>query len=176
MFWPSLAPELVSRRHDGQPLVTQEYSLPKPKYDEFRDHDMAIYSVWNHFIRFCLKNSDQVFEEDYSPINQITGKPRLRIFRQLSSHEATKGSPKSPNNNRGFALSPRSDFHIVKDSYFVGSEISDQRHINHMTGNNYAVMHDKQGRQLMEYSFGNIASDSVSWHELTSIRSVEKKM
>ena len=34
--------------------VEDEYDVPIPERDEFEDHDEAIYSVWQHYVDYCI--------------------------------------------------------------------------------------------------------------------------
>lgn len=36
----------------NQPSVIQEYQVPIPCYDQYHRHDVAVYSMWQHFIAF----------------------------------------------------------------------------------------------------------------------------
>ena len=55
MFWPALPYDMVSRRLDtsGQPHVIQQYNVPSPQNDQFRQHDESIFSLWMYFVDFC---------------------------------------------------------------------------------------------------------------------------
>lgn len=55
LFWPVLPAEAVHQRLDcnGQPHVVQRYSVPAPQHDQFKKHDQAVYSMWQHFVTAC---------------------------------------------------------------------------------------------------------------------------
>ena len=46
----------VSRQMDSyrKPAVFQEYNVPYPQNDIYQRHDETIYSVWMHFVMFCV--------------------------------------------------------------------------------------------------------------------------
>ena len=37
-----------------KPAVFQEYNVPYPQNDIYQRHDETIYSVWMHFVMFCV--------------------------------------------------------------------------------------------------------------------------
>ena len=39
----------------GQPQVAQRYSVPSPQADQYSRHDRAVYSMWMHFVTYCLE-------------------------------------------------------------------------------------------------------------------------
>ena len=45
-FWPML-------KYSSK-TVEDEYDVPIPERDEFEDHDEAIYSVWQHYVDYCI--------------------------------------------------------------------------------------------------------------------------
>ena len=47
-FWPMLKYNSKS--------VEDEYDVPIPEKDEFEGHDEAIYSIWQHYVDFCIKS------------------------------------------------------------------------------------------------------------------------
>ena len=55
LFWPVLPPEMVNQKLDmnRQPHVIQRYNVPSPQNDQFRRHDQAVYSMWQHFVTAC---------------------------------------------------------------------------------------------------------------------------
>ena len=55
LFWPVLPPEVVNQKCDmnRQPHVIQRYNVPSPQNDQFRRHDQAVYSMWQHFVTAC---------------------------------------------------------------------------------------------------------------------------
>jgi hypothetical protein len=174
MFWPSLAPDLIRRRHDGQPLVSQEYSLPKPQYNEFRDHDIAIFSVWNHFIRFCLKTADRVFEEDSSSqYNQISGKPRLRIFMQLSSSNSSLTELASHYDGKSLVLSPGSSFRVVNDVY-RGSPIQSSPSRSIIRSHNHSPL--MQQSKQMDYPTSDKTTGFSVWRDQEAISSSTEEL
>jgi len=45
-FWPMLKYNSKSVRH--------EYDVPAPEKDDYERHDEAVYSIWQHYVDFCL--------------------------------------------------------------------------------------------------------------------------
>ena len=50
----------------------------------YLDHDLAVYSIWMHFVDFCSGDEDQ---QPSAAINRYTHHPRLRVFVALASHQ-----------------------------------------------------------------------------------------
>ena len=89
---------MVSVKQDSnqQPHVIQSYCVPLPQYDQYHLHDTAVYSMWMHFVDFCIANSESSVETvrnaDMWPcftapdnlINTYSNKERLKIFQVLS--------------------------------------------------------------------------------------------
>lgn len=71
----------------GQPIVVQCYNVPFPKYDQYHRHDSALYSLWNHFIEFCMKDAEDnrhsVITND-TFMNPFIQKRRLPVFIALA--------------------------------------------------------------------------------------------
>jgi hypothetical protein len=96
MFWPIMSYNSVAVKLDNnrQPHVIQPYNVPPAQNDQFRLHDEAVYSLWMHFVDFCLATSDSAhlgYSDDapcYAapdlPVNSYTKLPRLPVFRVLS--------------------------------------------------------------------------------------------
>ena len=92
MTFNSVSAKLDNNR---QPHVIQPYNVPPPQNDQFRRHDEAVYSMWMHFVDFCLANSEShhssypdlapCFAAPDLPMNAYTKLPRLPIFRVLSA-------------------------------------------------------------------------------------------
>lgn len=96
-FWPPA--EGISA--DSPPSSSRvEYSIPAPRAEDdayFQAHDRGIYSLWMHFVDFCLVC--QEIADDLPPgvdaarcyvardtfLNQYTQQPRLPVFRALSA-------------------------------------------------------------------------------------------
>ena len=101
IFWPIMPYPMVAQKMDTsrQPHVIQPYVVPVPQNDVYRKHDEAVYSMWMHFVDFCVANTDSntVHPSDKAPvfaapdvaINAYTKKARLPIFRQLSASSST---------------------------------------------------------------------------------------
>lgn len=96
LFWPIMPYEAVAAKLDNnrQPHVIQPYQVPPPQSDQFHRHDEAVYSMWSHFVDFCIANSESqhavnadlapVFAAPDLPINAYTKLPRFPVFRMLS--------------------------------------------------------------------------------------------
>ncbi len=92
MPYPMVAAKLDMNR---QPHVIQPYSVPLPQADQYQKHDATVYSMWMHFVDFCLATSDSnnarhadsapCFAAPNVPINAYTGEARLKFFQFLSS-------------------------------------------------------------------------------------------
>ena len=50
----------------------------------YLDHDLAVYSIWMHFVDFCSGDEDQ---QPSAPTNRYTHHSRLRVFVALASHQ-----------------------------------------------------------------------------------------
>lgn len=95
LFWPVMPYPMVAAKLDTnrQPHVIQPYSVPLPQADQYRRHDTAVYSMWMHFVDFCLANSDgsgasyadswACFSAPDVAVNSYTQLPRLEVFRTL---------------------------------------------------------------------------------------------
>lgn len=95
LFWPVMPYPMVAAKLDAnrQPHVIQPYSVPLPQADQYRRHDTAVYSMWMHFVDFCLANSEGTsaayadasacFSAPDVEINSYTQLPRLEVFRTL---------------------------------------------------------------------------------------------
>ena len=48
---------MLHHRQDftNQPQVAQRYSVPIPEDDQYFHHDQAVYSIWMHFVTYCLE-------------------------------------------------------------------------------------------------------------------------
>jgi hypothetical protein len=110
MFWPILPWKVVTSKldHMNQPHVVQPYIVPPPSHDAYHQHDEAVYSLWMHFIDFCLAtNSRNDFSAPELSINHYTKRSRLSIFRVLSSASGTSSSssPSYPPSTSSFSAS-----------------------------------------------------------------------
>jgi hypothetical protein len=97
LFWPIMPYNAVAQKLDNnrQPHVIQPYNVPSPQPDQFRHHDEAVYSMWMHFVDFCLATGESTnvpyanlapcFAAPDLPINAYTQLPRLAVFRVLSA-------------------------------------------------------------------------------------------
>ena len=97
LFWPVMPQTLVNEKLDGngQPHVIQTYSVPAPQMDQYQAHDRAVYSMWMHFVDFCVANQvpkpvgpgavSACFSAPNSLLNRYTNRRRLQIFLKLSS-------------------------------------------------------------------------------------------
>lgn len=97
LFWPVMPYPMVAAKLDmnRQPHVIQSYSVPLPQPDQYRKHDMSVYSMWMHFVDFCLATSESgnvrhadsapCFSAPDVPINSYTDEARLKFFQFLSS-------------------------------------------------------------------------------------------
>lgn len=97
LFWPVMPYPMVAAKLDmnRQPHVIQSYSVPTPQHDQYHRHDTAVFSLWMHFVDFCMANADSssariadaatCYCAPDAAINGYTEEPRLHIFRYLSS-------------------------------------------------------------------------------------------
>jgi hypothetical protein len=97
LFWPIMPYNAVAQKLDNnrQPHVIQPYNVPSPQSDQFRRHDEAVYSMWMHFVDFCLATGESThvpypdlapcFAAPDLPINAYSQLPRLSVFRVLSA-------------------------------------------------------------------------------------------
>jgi hypothetical protein len=110
MFWPVMPVPLISQKLDStrQPHVIQPFNVPMPINDEYCRHDQAVYSLWMHFVDFCVANNESspilknlangqtisqgsvlpCFSAPDTPMNAYTHLFRLPVFRKLSSGES----------------------------------------------------------------------------------------
>ena len=100
LFWPVMPYQMVAAKLDmnRQPHVIQSYSVPLPQPDQYRKHDTAVYSMWMHFVDFCLANSESTglnglrnadaapcFCAPDAPVNSYTDEHRLKLFQFLAA-------------------------------------------------------------------------------------------
>lgn len=88
---------MVSTKVDSskKPHVIQSYHVPAPQNDQFRRHDQAVYSMWMHFVDYCVATSESsncsnidsapCYSSPDLPVNPYTKQYRLPIFRALSA-------------------------------------------------------------------------------------------
>lgn len=97
LFWPVMPFPMVAAKLDmnRQPHVIQPYSVPLPQQDQYHKHDATVYSMWMHFVDFCLATSDSnnvrhadsapCYAAPNAPVNSYTGEARLKFFQFLSA-------------------------------------------------------------------------------------------
>ncbi len=108
-FWPVMDYQLVNRKLDmkNQPTVSQNYEVPVPQNDEYRRHDEAVFSMWNHFVEYCtlllsiepsgcycLTMDQMAFLDEYNSTNFFTGSDRLSVLLKLSQGFNIENMPK----------------------------------------------------------------------------------
>ena len=93
-----------------QPHVIQSYSVPIPQYDQYHTHDAAVYSLWMHFVDFCMANNESSMNmynmptatttdtapcycAPNEPVNSYTNQSRLQIFQFFASCHGCTVSP-----------------------------------------------------------------------------------
>ena len=78
----------VSRKvdHGRHPHVIQEYKVPVPKSDRFKKHDQAVFSMWMHFVDFCLKEN-QIAQDAKKVDLSLTSKDELMGVRNKHTQE-----------------------------------------------------------------------------------------
>ena len=107
LFWPVMPQSLVNEKLDGngQPHVIQTYSVPAPQNDQYQAHDRAVYSMWMHFVDFCLANQSPkaapgavspCFSAPNTLLNRYTNRRRLPVFFKLASTPEKLVAPSSP--------------------------------------------------------------------------------
>lgn len=79
--------------HDSeqQPHTVQPYCVPVPQQDQYHLHDAAVYSMWMHFVDFCLANASPSSSADSAmcyaavdvAVNPYSRSKRLPVFRTL---------------------------------------------------------------------------------------------
>lgn len=104
MFWPVMPYSMVSGKQDTnrQPHVIQSYAVPLPQNDQYNRHDSSVYSMWMHFVDFCLANNEThnaphadaavCYCAPETATNSYTGHPRLPVFQSLSMARARNES------------------------------------------------------------------------------------
>jgi hypothetical protein len=78
------------------PLIAQPYIVPAPNSYSVSttNNDMAVYSMWEHFLDFCKEDPLSVVTvprkvpllNPYAPTNIYTGRRRLPVFVKLSQN------------------------------------------------------------------------------------------
>ena len=97
LFWPIMPLHLVNRyleHKSNKPNAFQEYNVPYPQNDQYKHHDESIYSIWMHFVTFCLhlqKTSSNLQKYSFvnkvianEPVNYFSRRKRLNVFVELS--------------------------------------------------------------------------------------------
>lgn len=113
-FWPVMDFHLVNRKLDmkNQPTVSQNYEVPIPQNDEYRRHDEAVFSMWNHFVEYCtlllsiepsgcycLTMDQMAFLDEYNSTNFFTGNGRLSVLLKLSQGSNVENTSKQVASN-----------------------------------------------------------------------------
>jgi hypothetical protein len=157
MFWPILPWKVVTTKldHMNQPHVVQPYIVPPPSHDLYHQHDEAVYSLWMHFIDFCLAtNSRNDFSAPDLPTNHYTKRSRLSIFRTLSLCSPSSASyPPSTSSMVSSSRLMMGPSNMFDDSTFAGERGNNgqqnylSRNSNHYVGNN--------GERRLSSSFNN---------------------
>jgi hypothetical protein len=119
-FWPVMLDEDLVTDHSSQPIVNQFYHVPLPRLEQANSHNRSVYSMWMHFVEFCIDLSTkpsekasfslihsqhQVFchpeelgdfrsgrKKSSQYVNMYTGEKRLRVFIQLGKGMGLDGS------------------------------------------------------------------------------------
>jgi hypothetical protein len=76
---------------EPQPHTVQPYCVPVPQSDQYHMHDAAVYSMWMHFVDFCLANASPCHHPDTAmcyaavdvAVNPYARSKRLAVFRAL---------------------------------------------------------------------------------------------
>ena len=94
LFWPVLPSEVVNQKLDmnRQPHVIQRYNVPSPQNDQFRRHDQAVYSMWQHFVTACGLFSVQ-WGGGYSVQEDTLNFMTPSFLNKHSAHESRSSSP-----------------------------------------------------------------------------------
>ena len=101
LYWPAMPRSMVMQypenehnhhhQEDAQPHTVQPYCVPVPQQDQYRLHDAAVYSMWMHFVDFCLATASPSATADsamcYAAVDVATNpyarSKRLPVFRTL---------------------------------------------------------------------------------------------
>mmetsp|Transcript_5422 Transcript_5422/g.11848 ORF Transcript_5422/g.11848 Transcript_5422/m.11848 type:complete len:438 (+) Transcript_5422:68-1381(+) len=78
------------------PLTVQPYSVPYPQRDMYHAHDQSVYSLWTHFVDFCLYSTAlsranmgagmlPAEPDPLDELNAYTEEPRLNCFRVFAN-------------------------------------------------------------------------------------------
>ena len=121
MPYSAVAAKLDSSR---QPHVIQPYNVPAPMNDQYARHDQAVYSMWMHFVDFCVANSESVnvnasnadqapvFSAPDTPVNAYTSLFRLPFFRDLSNGSSIAATIKKSISSSSIAESADSSLSV----------------------------------------------------------------
>ena len=91
-FWPDMSLLKVMEKRDRYQLPTanQEYNFnlvsANRSSTKVTTHDIAVYSMWKHFVLYMEKGNDETAADD-SPVNRFTGLPRLPILVEISQRQ-----------------------------------------------------------------------------------------
>lgn len=101
LYWPAMPRSMVMQypenehnhhhQDEAQPHTVQPYCVPVPQQDQYRLHDAAVYSMWMHFVDFCLATASPSATADsamcYAAVDVATNpyarSKRLPVFRTL---------------------------------------------------------------------------------------------
>lgn len=108
---------------EPQPHTSQPYCVPVPQNDQYHMHDAAVYSMWMHFVDFCLANATPCTHPDTAmcyaavdvAVNPYARSKRLSVFRTLCNgqHVPYPGArypaamPPAPQREADLGLLPR---------------------------------------------------------------------
>ncbi len=134
LYWPAMPRSMVMQypenehnhhhQEDAQPHTVQPYCVPVPQQDQYRLHDAAVYSMWMHFVDFCLATASPCATADsamcYAAVDVATNpyarSKRLPVFRTLCRSQHV---PPLPN--------AREDLQFRRGEYGNGLPVSYQQ-------------------------------------------------
>jgi len=119
LYWPAMPRSMVMQypenehhhhQEEAQPHTVQPYCVPVPQQDQYHLHDAAVYSMWMHFVDFCLATASPSATADsamcYAAVDVATNpyarSKRLPVFRSLcrGSHVTPLPSGREDFNHR----------------------------------------------------------------------------
>lgn len=56
-FWPVMPDGELQVDHAYQPIVNQYYVVPVPHFEQCSFHNRSVYSIWMHFVEYCIDSS-----------------------------------------------------------------------------------------------------------------------
>jgi len=116
LYWPAMPRSMVMQYpehgdknrpknpyqpfEEEQPHSVQPYCVPVPQQDQYHLHDAAVYSMWMHFVDFCLANASPCHHPDTAmcyaavdvAVNPYTRSNRLSIFRTLCNGQSASST------------------------------------------------------------------------------------